>query len=207
MQVRHAQPLTNRRMLNQNFVILAAVIGFSGTLGYLISTLKGETKPNRVTWIVWAIAPLLAFGAELSKGVGIQSLMTFVVGFGPLLVLLASFVNKKSEWKLGRLDFICGGLSVLGLILWLVLREGNIAIFFAITADGLAAIPTIVKSFYFPETENYFGFLAPAIGAGITMLTIQNWSFAQYGFPLYILLVCILLTLLIKFKVGRYFTN
>lgn len=194
-------------MLNSNFVILGAIIGFAGTLSYLISTLKGETKPNRVTWIIWAIAPLVAFSAELSKGVGIQSLMTFMFGFSPLLIFFASFVNKRSEWKLGRLDFACGGLSILGLVLWLFLREGNIAIFFAILADGLAAIPTIVKSWRFPETENYVVFLTAAISAGITILTIQTWNFAHYGFPIYILLVCILLTLLIKFKLGRYYAG
>ena len=190
-------------MLSENFVILGAIISFACALSYLISTLRGETKPNRVSWLIWTVAPFIAFSAELSKGVGIQSLMTFMVGFNPLLILFASFVNKKSEWKLGRLDFICGGLAILGLIFWMILREGNVAIFFAIVADGLAAIPTIVKSFRFPETENYLGFLGGAIAAGMTMLTIQTWGFAHYGFPIYILLVNTLLVLLIKFKLGR----
>src|SRR3989344_7036794 len=127
-------------MLDSNAVIVGAVISFIGAVSYLVDTLKGKTKPNRVSWFIWTVAPLIAFSAELSKGVGIQSLMTFMVGFNPLLILLASFVNKKSEWKLGRLDFICGGLAILGLIFWMILREGNVAIFFAIVADGLAAI-------------------------------------------------------------------
>ncbi len=73
-------------MINENFVILGVVIGFIGSLSYLLSTIKGKTKPNRVTWFLWAIAPLIAFAAEIKEGVGIQSLMTFSVGFGPLLI-------------------------------------------------------------------------------------------------------------------------
>lgn len=191
-------------MLDPNFVIIGAIISFIGAISYLISTVKGETKPNRVTWFIWTLAPLVAFGAELSKGVGIQSLMTFMIGFNPLLIFFASFVNKKSEWKLGKLDFTCGALSVIGLIIWLILREGNAAIFFAILADGLAAVPTIVKSYYFPETENWFGYLTATISAAITLLTIDNWNFAHYGFPVYILLVTALLVLLIKFQLGKY---
>lgn len=191
-------------MLHPNFVILGAIIGLSGTLSYLIDTLKGKTKPNRVSWFIWTLAPLIAFSAELSEGVGIQSLMTFMVGFSPLLILISSFFNKKSVWKLGKLDYTCGGLSIMGLILWLILGEGNIAIFFSILADGLAAIPTVVKSYSFPETENYWVFLTASINAGITLLTIDIWNFAHYGFPVYILGITILLVLLIKFRIGKY---
>jgi hypothetical protein len=190
-------------MLHENFVILGAIIGFLGGVSYVIDTLKGKTKPNRVSWFIWALAPMLAFSAEISKGVGIHSLMTFMVGFSPLLIFIASFLNSNAEWKLTKLDLTCGVLSIIGLIIWLILKEGNIGIFFAILADGLAGIPTIVKSYKFPETENYIGFLTAAISAALTILTIKIWDFAHFGFPVYIFLICILLTILIKFKIGK----
>lgn len=52
-------------MLNENFVILGAVIFAIGSLSYLIDTLKGKVKPNRVTFFLWALAPLIAFAAEV----------------------------------------------------------------------------------------------------------------------------------------------
>ena len=193
-------------MIHPNFVILGAIIAFLGGLSYLVDTLKGKAKPNRVTWLLWSVVPFIAFSAEINKGVGIQSLMTFMVGFNPLLIFLSSFINKKSAWNLGKIDYIMGGLSITGIILWLVLKDGNFAIFFAILADGLAAVPTIVKSFHFPETENYIAFLTAAISAAITLLTIQIWDFAHYGFPIYILFIATILFLLIKFKLGKYIT-
>jgi len=33
-------------MINQNFVILGAIIAAAGSLSYLIDTLKGKVKPN-----------------------------------------------------------------------------------------------------------------------------------------------------------------
>ena len=98
----------------------------------------------------------MAFGAELHEGVGIQALMTFIVGFSPFLVFLASFVNKKSYWKITKFDVVCGALALLGLSLWLVTREGNAAIAFAIAGDTFAGIPTFKKAFTHPETESYF---------------------------------------------------
>ncbi len=190
-------------MLNPNFVIFGAGLNFIGTLSYLTDTIKGKTKPNRISWFMWALAPLIAFGAELHEGVGIQALMTFMTGFGPLLIFTASFLNKKSIWQLTRFDYACGGLSLLGLALWLLTRHGDIAIAFSIAADALAAIPTIVKSYKAPESENWKAFGLAGVSAGITILTIKDWNFATYGFPIYIFLICALFFVLIKFKLGN----
>jgi uncharacterized membrane protein len=122
-------------MLDQNFVILGAIIATVGGVSYLIDTLKGKVKPNRVSYLLWSLAPLIAFFAEIQQGVGLQALMTFIVGVLPLTVLIDSFVNKNEEWKLTSFDVICGALSVVGLVLWFVTRSGNIAIFFSILAD------------------------------------------------------------------------
>src|SRR5665213_3532899 len=105
-------------MINQHFVILGVLIGFAGNMTYVISTLRGKTRPNRVSWFMWALAPLIAFSAEINQGVGLRSLMTFMVGFGPAMVFIASFVNRKATWKLTKLDLACGLLSLLALIAW-----------------------------------------------------------------------------------------
>ncbi len=190
-------------MISDKFVIVGALIALAGTFSYIRGTIQGRTKPNRVTWFMWALAPMVAFGAEIDKGVGLIALMTFTVGFSPLLVFIASFVNKNAVWKLGPFDFICGFLSMLGLVLWLLTKEGNLGIAFAISADTLAALPTIVKSYTNPESENHWVFTVAAINAGIALLTIDDWTFAHYGFPAYIFLICVLITSLIVFRLGK----
>ncbi|MDD5416324.1 MAG: hypothetical protein PHE48_05000 [Candidatus Daviesbacteria bacterium] len=190
-------------MINENFVILGFVLQALGSLKYLIETIQGRIKPNKVSFFLWALAPMIAFAAEIKQGVGIQSLLTFSVGFFPLLIFFASFLNKKAEWKLRPFDFICGGLSLVGLLLWYITQVGNIAIMFAILADGLAALPTIVKTYHYPETENGWLYLTGVIYALLTLLTIKTWVFAYYGFPLYILIVDLIIFLLAQFKIGK----
>ncbi|MBI3956107.1 hypothetical protein HY339_02530 [Candidatus Gottesmanbacteria bacterium] len=190
-------------MLPSYFVIIGAVIGSIGALWYLVDTIRGTVKPNRVSFLLWSIAPLIAFTAEVQKGVGIQSLMTFSVGFLPLLIFLASFVNKKAEWKITRFDLTCGALSLLALILWLITKEGNIAILLSIAADGLAAVPTIVKAYHHPETEVGWIWLAAAINGLLTLLTVTDWTLAHYGFPLYILLVDLTIYAPIQFELKK----
>src|SRR3989344_8314569 len=126
-------------MINENFAILGAVIFFFGSIGYFVETIQGKVKPNRVTWFLWALAPLVAFTAQIKQGVGIQSLLTLMAGLIPFVIFFASFINKNSYWKIGRLDIICGIFSILGLVLWWITKVGNVAIAFAILADLLAA--------------------------------------------------------------------
>jgi hypothetical protein len=190
-------------MLNPNFVILGVILQSIGGFSYLKDTLKGKVQPNKVSWLLWAIAPLVAFAAELSQGVGIQSLTTFIVGFIPLVVLIASFTSKKAEWKLSKLDVICGVFSFLGIILWFTTKVGNVAILFSIIADGLAAIPTIIKSYYHPESESHLIYTLGVVNAGIGLLAIQSWNFEHWGFPAYLLGVNLILAVLIGFKIGK----
>lgn len=194
-------------MLNSNFVFLGVIIGSIGGISYLIYTVKGKVKPNKVTFFLWALVPLIAFAAEIKQGVGIQSLMTFSVGFFPLAIFIASFFNKKAEWKITNFDLICGAFSVIGLILWLVTKIGNIAIIFSILADGLAALPTVIKSYKYPETESGWTYLTAAINATFTLLTINLWNFAHYGFPVYILIINMIIFSAIQFKIGKRLVN
>lgn len=190
-------------MINQNFVIVGAIIAAVGSLSYLIDTLKGRVKPNRVSFLLWSLAPLIAFFAEVKQGVGIQALMTFIVGFLPLTIFIASFVNKKAVWNLTGFDLMCGALSIIGLVLWFITKSGNIAIIFSILADGLAAMPTIVKSFNYPETESAWPYFASTISAILTLLTVKVWNIANIAFPLYIVLITLVIFSLVQFKLGK----
>ena len=189
-------------MINSNFVIIGVILQVLGSWSYFLDTIKGRVKPNKVSWLLWSIAPLIAFAAMIKQGVGITTLATFVVGFVPLVIFIASFVNKEAKWEIGKLDIICGLLSVAGLSLWLITKVGNIAIFFSIVADGLAAVPTIVKSYRYPETENSTVFFFGVINSVIALLALSKWNFQSYGFPLYLLFLNFILTGLIKFKWG-----
>jgi hypothetical protein len=191
-------------MLDQNFVIVGTLIGAAGAVAYLWDTIKGKIKPNRVSFLLWAIAPMIAFVAQIQQGVGLEALMTFSTGFLPLLIFVASFTNKNAEWKLTKFDVLCGFLSGVGLILWLITKIGNVAIFFSIVADGLAALPTVIKAYKYPETELAWPWLASCFGVMLTLLTIQQWTFANSGFILYIFVIDLIIFLLVQFKFGLW---
>lgn len=190
-------------MINENFIFLGVALNLIGTINYLVNTVKGKTQPNRVTFFLWALAPLIAFAFMLSEGVGKVALMTLMVGLGPLLIFVASFLNKKSYWRLTKFDYLCGILSIVGIFLWLLTKDANLAILLAVIADLFAGLPTVVKAFKAPETESYLAFLLGSVSAVVALLTIDNWTFAAYAFPIHIALISFTIFVLVKFEIGK----
>jgi hypothetical protein len=156
---------------------------------YVLDIRKGNVRPNILTWSLWALAPMIAFSAQLAEGAGLRAVHTFSTGFGPLLIVITALLYRKSLFKVKKRDYIFGLLSLAGIILWKVTGEGSVAIVFAILADFFAAVPTIEKLYLHPETENGWIFGLGFVGALIALLTIKDWRFEEFGFSMYILLV------------------
>lgn len=182
----------------QYLVVLGAVIQLIGVLSYIRGTLRGVTKPNRVTWLLWGVIPIIATGAAVSDGVRWAVLPVFMAGLGPLLVFAFSFVNQHAYWKLGRLDYVCGLFSVAAIVLWVLTRDAAVAIILSIIADALAAIPTLVKSWHEPETENLGPYVAGFTSQLTAIAAFKLFTFSEMAFPFYLLIVNAALILVIK---------
>ncbi len=182
-------------------VILSAVVNFLGSLVYIINTLKGKSKPNRVTWLMWAIAPLVGTGAALSAGADIWATSRiFFAGFLPLLIFIASFINPKSYWRLTKFDFACGTVSLIAIIVWAVVGYPILAVILAIIADGVASLPTIIKSWKYPETETSWPFIASIVATILIFPSIPKWNVENSAFQIYIIVVCAIIVFAIYRK-------
>jgi hypothetical protein len=189
-------------VISENWIYVGTVIGALGTAVYLRDTVRGTTKPNRVTWLLWAVAPLLAAAVELKEGVGLRALPTFMVGFMPLLVFAASFYNPASVWTIRRVDYACGVMSVVGTVTWLVTRNGILAISAAIAADFLAGVPTLMKSWTYPETETVHSYIGAVVSMVVVLLTVEQWTFDVAAFPLFIACIASVEVVLVGLKPG-----
>jgi hypothetical protein len=174
-------------------VFVAAFATLVATFIYIRSMFKGEAKPNRVSWLMWAIAPFIATAAAASYSVGWAVLPVFMSGLSPFLIFAASFVAKNAQWKLSSFDFLCGILSGFALALWYVTRDPNAAIVFAIASDALAAIPTLVKAWRHPETESPWPFIVGVFNASTSYAAVSVLTFSAVGFATYLVVINFLL--------------
>ena len=174
-------------------VILAAFATLLAALIYIRSMVTSPTNPNRVTWLMWSIAPLIAAAAAISDGVRWSALPVFMSGFSPFLIFTASFFTKKAYWKLSSFDYLCGALSAAALALWYITADPSIAIVFAMVSDGFAAIPTLKKAYNHPETESAWPFIVGVFSPATSFAAAVTWTFSELAFPIYLIIINILL--------------
>lgn len=170
-------------------VILSAVLSLSGSFAYIRDMFRGKSKPNLVTWGLWAFAPLIATGAALSASADVwATVRIFMSGFGPLLVFIFSFLTPQSYWKLSGIDYVCGTLSLIALVAWLVASAPLLAILLAATADLFATLPTVIKAWKFPETETVYTYFIGLFTASIVIPAIPVWNIENSAFQIYLLI-------------------
>ena len=181
-------------------VIVAALVSLTAASVYIRSMFKGNTIPNRVTWLMWAIAPLIATVASISNGAGLAVLPVLMSGLCPLLIFIASFFTRKAYWKLSKLDYLCGILSAMAIVLWYLTKEPNLAIVLSIISDAFAALPTLRKAWINPETESIWPYLTGVFGPMTSFVVATVWSFSELAFPAYLVIINILLVVAVYNK-------
>ena len=124
-------------MLPESFAIIGAIIGSLGGLYYLYETIVGRAQPNRVTWLLWGIFPMVIFVAQRAQGVEGLSWTSFVAGATPLLIVAASFLNKDASWRSERRDYYLMAAAITGIVLWAITDDPNLALLFALLAAGV----------------------------------------------------------------------
>jgi len=192
-------------MLPEYFSYFAILVGILGIGNYIYQIHKGTTRPNIISWIFWSIAPIIGIYVSYKSGVAIPFLIsTFVAGFMPAIVVVFALLRKNAVFKISKFDISCGIFSALAIIIWLTTKNPFLSLVFAILADLFAGIPTIIKSWKNSDSESIGPYLSGIINSIITFLIISNFTFVNYAFPLYLLVLNTIIIFSIKKNYFRY---
>ncbi len=170
-------------------VLVSVAISMSGAFAYIRDMIRGKSKPNLVTWGLWAFAPMVATGAALSAHADPWSTVRiFTSGFGPLLITFVALFSSQSYWKLSKFDYACGLLSLIALGAWLVADSPVLAILLSAIADLFATLPTVIKAWKYPGTETFYTYFVGLFTASLVIPAIPIWNIENAAFQIYLLL-------------------
>lgn len=174
-------------------MFLVLIIHFVSWIFYAIDTYKWKVKPNKVSFWLWALAPFIWAVATLSKWFTWSVFPVIIAWLNPLMVFIASFFNKKSYWKLWKIDYFCLVLSLLAIILWIITKKSLYAVVFSVLADLFASIPTLIKIYRFPQTERPYLFIVGWISSLFWLSQVKIWGINECLFPIYLISINICL--------------
>ena len=101
---------------------------------YIKDIFKNTTKPERASWLIWAILGLVIFFAQLAKGASNSLWFTGAQVLGDLTVFILAI--KYGVGGLIKRDIIALFAAGLGLVLWYLTSEAAVALFIAIAIDA-----------------------------------------------------------------------
>jgi hypothetical protein len=169
-----------------NYWIIGTIaLSILSPISYTKSMLKGKVKPHRVTrLIVWlaSVAGLLGVLNSSNSSGKIFALIFFIRATYLLIMAVLYGVGG-----LQKLDLYCLFFGVLALVAYYTTRSGLLTISLGIAADLIGYIPTFVKTYKKPESEDPLFFSIEGLASLFAIFAI--WELVpDILFPIYFLL-------------------
>lgn len=184
------------------FGYTAGILFMLSVVPYVRSILKGNTKPQRMTWLIWTILVFIAFFSQLAKGATWSLLLTAGDAVAILIIFIISIKFGMGGFrKIDILSLIGAGIS---LFLWYLTNEPAVALFLIILIDIIGANLTIIKAWKNPETENWVGWGMCGVGGLFGILAVGSFNFILLVYPVYICLANSLIAIIILIRKKHY---
>lgn len=179
--------------MKEIFGILAIALGLSAGIPYIISIVRGSTKPHRVSWAIWALLGSVTLSSYISIGARWSVLLAVAALINNLIIFILSL--KYGYGGTSTVDRLGLLLAMTGVLLWAITREASYALVFAVTADAIGTAFSIHKAYKSPESENGLAWSIAATASLFGLLAVNSYNFLQTIYPTYALLVGTILAL------------
>lgn len=191
------------------YKIIGIVAGILLTLGYAryyYTIVRGDSKPNLVTWFIWTIVGGIIFFQCKDLG----AVDTLWVALSNFIFPLGNFVLtlRSGEFKIQKRDLYCLIVAMVSLVVWKFFDNPLVGLFLCLIADFMAATATLDTVWRDPVGEIHEDRLAWTIGTValiINLLAIKEWTIQIATQPVYFVLlnIGIVIPLFIRRKTKK----
>ena len=181
------------------FGYLSGVAILASFVPYIRDIFLNKTRPERMSWLIWAILGGISFFGQFAKGASWSLIMTGGQALGDLLVFALAI-----KWGLGgfmKRDIFAMVGAALGLILWYLTNEAAVALFIVVAIDATGTVLTVIKSYENPGTETASAWVLTFFGGLFGCLAVGSFNLILLMFPFYVCVACVVI--LTAMKLGE----
>ncbi|MDB5266325.1 MAG: hypothetical protein JWN89_140 [Parcubacteria group bacterium] len=175
--------------------VTAGVISFFAFCAYYISIIRGRTKPDQATWMILTIVSFLILVSYYSLGARDTLWLPASYTIGQLITFILSLKYGNNKWS--TFDKICLALTLASLLVWVGTKSALYILLINIFIDFMGMLPTVRKSLLEPYSEARFPWLLTSSACLLNVFAIRVWSFDMWIYPIYMLIINGLVTILI----------
>src|SRR5580692_8591426 len=159
--------------------LLAGIVISVAQVIYVFNCLRKKITPSVLSWLGWACL----MGTSLVSQIAHKGWQWSMTGIASSTV--GCLVIAGVAWRSG-LGFLLAGLGCVGI--YVVSDNPWVTTVFAIIADGLLGIPTVVKAYREPALERSVAWLLGVVSSTMALIICVHHDLIYMLFPAYLLL-------------------
>ncbi|MEM8592483.1 MAG: hypothetical protein AAGF13_08140 [Pseudomonadota bacterium] len=170
--------------------VLCALIAFTlscvAYFPYVRDTIAWKTRPQRASWLIWAVLSSVSFVSQVAEGATISLVYAGVQCGGTLLVLALAWSRGIGGFLHPR-DLLVICAAGIGLALWYLTEDPAWALCISCGISLLGGTVTIAKAYRNPQSETMSFWVTSFIAAGFGLGSVGVWDPILLLYPAYLL--------------------
>lgn len=171
--------------MQEMFAVISAVLILLAAPPYIIDTLKGNTKPERVTWFIFSVLGLIAFVSQLLLGASWTLVFSGLDTLASVLVFGLSL--KYGVGGHTKLDITALIIATIGVLIAILAKEPIISLLGVILADVSGMALTIKKAYLDPKSETIITWLLAGTASVFGILSAGEMTVGILLYPVYLM--------------------
>lgn len=186
--------------MKELFGIVALALSLGANIPYIIETVKGQVKPERISWLLWTLLGLTYyFSALFAEG---ATLFTFGELVGPVIILILAL--KFGVGGRSRFDLISLAVALVAFVLLFVIEGVLAGLLLALIVDGIGAMLTIRKLLIDPSSESKWFWGIGAISGLFAIASLDNYNLETLLFPMYVVILSTFIFIKAKSSTSKH---
>lgn len=166
--------------------LIAGFISLVSFFPYLMSTLKGHTKPQRATFAIWSAIDVVMVLSYFASGARETVWMLSVFTLCQICVFLLSL--RYGMGGLDKLDLLCLAGAAIGIAAWILTKNSATALGISMFVEFLGLLPLIKKVYLYPQTENTLSWMLAWLAAFVNLFALTSFQPIILSYPIYLFL-------------------
>lgn len=166
--------------------IISGVLFFAGYLPYYLGIVRGNTKPQVVTWLIWSAIDWLTLIGMFVSG-SVNGLIIGATAGATIAMFLAWFYGPKVRFS--RFDLVCLVGAASAIVLWRVFDDAVLGIICCQVVNLIGALPTWRSVWRDPSVEEKLPWLMFWTSCVLSVMAIPSWSPAAWLPPVTFLVI------------------
>jgi hypothetical protein len=178
---------------------LAGALTMVCVVPYLLDTVRGSTRPQRMSWFVFTVMAAIASVSQFAAGASAGAWLTAGAAVGFAAVFIVSVPHGEGGLRAADLSVLA--VAAAGLLLWGTTGDPLTALLAIVAAEVAAIALTVAKAYRAPSSETPSAWVMDAAAGALTLLAVSHWTFRDVLYPVHHLIVN--LSVLVAIYLGR----